>query len=214
MEPLKEGYFYHIYNRGAGKNKLFFSKDDYRDFINKYKFYLSPALQTFAWCLIENHFHCLIRPFTPEEQVMFYLSNKEKFESGYYHGTQNPEKKSFNVSKQISHLMNSYTRYINKKKNRSGTLIEGPFKRIKVLDESNFLNLICYIHRNPIHHKITKNYSDYPYSSYCDFIKNRKSFIELEQVIDKFGGIKNFKEAHEEFRLKVITSEKLLLESK
>jgi len=108
--------------------------------------------------------------------------------------------------------MNSYTRYINKKKNRSGTLIEGPFKRIKVLDESNFLNLICYIHRNPIHHGITKIYSDYPYSSYCDFIKKRKYFIELEQVIEKFGGIKNFKESHEEFRLKVIPSEKLLLE--
>lgn len=212
METLKEGYFYHIYNRGAGRNKLFFSEDDYRDFLKKYEHYLSPAVQTFAWCLIENHFHCLIRPLTLEEQVLFYLSNKEKFESGYYHGTQNPEKISFNTSKQISHLMNSYTRYINKKKNRSGTLIEGPFKRIKVLDVSNFLNLICYIHRNPIHHKITKSYSSYPYSSYCDFIKKRKSFIELKQVIGKFGGIKNFVEAHKEFRLKVIPSKKLLLE--
>jgi REP element-mobilizing transposase RayT len=212
METLKEGYFYHIYNRGAGSDKLFFSRNDYRDFLKKYEYYLCPALQTFAWCLIENHFHFLIRPSTLDEQVKFYLLNKEKFESGYYHGIQNPEKKPFNASKQISHLMNSYTRYINKKKGRSGTLIEGPFKRIKVLDESNFLNLICYIHRNPIHHNITKSYSVYPYSSYCNFINKRKSFIELEQVIEKFGGIRNFKEAHEEFRLKVISSENLLLE--
>jgi REP element-mobilizing transposase RayT len=212
METLKEGYFYHIYNRGAGRNKLFFGENDYREFLKKYEYYLRPALQTFAWCLIENHFHCLIRPLSLEEQVMFYFSNKEKFISGYYHGTQNPEKKPFNPSKQISHLMNSYTRYINKKKSRSGTLIEGPFKRIKVIDESNFLNLICYIHRNPIHHKIAKSFSAYAYSSYCEFINKRKSFIELEQVIDKFGGIRNFKEAHEEFRLKAIPSEKLLLE--
>jgi REP element-mobilizing transposase RayT len=212
MKSLKEGYFYHIYNRGAGRNKLFFSKDDYRFFLNKYEYYLSPALQTFAWCLMKNHFHFLVRPLTVEEQVNFYLSNKKKFESGHYHGTKNPKKKPFSASKQISHFMNSYTRYINRKKNRSGTLIEGPFKRIQVLDESNFLNLICYIHRNPIHHGFTKSYSDYPHSSYYDFLKKRNRLIELDQVIEKFGGIKNFKNAHEEFRLQVLSSDELLLE--
>jgi len=93
MEALKEGYFYHIYNRGAGRNKLFFSEDDYRFFITKYEYYLSPALQTFAWCLIKNHFHFLVRPLTVEEQVNFYLSNKKRFKSGFYHGSLNPEMK-------------------------------------------------------------------------------------------------------------------------
>ncbi|WP_234567706.1 hypothetical protein [Rhodohalobacter sp. 614A] len=52
MEALKEGCYYHIYNRGAGRNKLFFDKSDYRIFLKKYEYYLSPAIETFAWCLI------------------------------------------------------------------------------------------------------------------------------------------------------------------
>lgn len=139
-----------------------------------------------------------------DEQVVFFKSNKHKFESGFYHGKICPEKKPFNASKQISHLMNSYTRYINKKKNRSGTLIEGPFKRIRIIDESNFLNLICYIHRNPIHHNFVKNYSDYLYSSFHNIMSKRESFTEVDEVITRFGGLENFKQAHEEFRLKNI----------
>ena len=212
MEALKEGCYYHIYNRGAGRNKLFFDKSDYRVFLKKYGYYLSPSIETFAWCLIENHFHFLVRLMTAKEKVDFFESNRQKFETGYFHGKISPEKKPFVASKQISHLMNSYTRYINKKKNRSGTLIEGPFKRIRIIDESNFLNLICYIHRNPIHHNIVKNYLDYHYSSFHDFTNKRGSFTEVDQVISRFGGIKNFKKAHEEFRLKVVPSRDFLLE--
>jgi len=212
VEALKEGCYYHIYNRGAGRNKLFFDKSDYRVFLKKYGYYLSPVVETFAWCLIENHFHFLFRMKTVQEQLDFFESNRDHFKTGFYHGKISPEKNPFLASKQISHLMNSYTRYINRKKNRSGTLIEGPFKRIRIVDELNLLNLICYIHRNPIHHNIVKNYPEYPYSSFHDYTKKRESFIEIDQVISRFGGMENFKQAHAEFRLKVIPTREFLLE--
>jgi REP element-mobilizing transposase RayT len=212
MESLREGYYYHIYNRGAGRNKMFFDEADYRVFLEKYEHYLKPAIDTFAWCLIENHFHILIRLKTVSEQVQYFQCNGYKFNTGFYHGSVSPEERPYNASKQISHLMNSYTRYINKKKNRSGTLIEGPFKRKRIQDDSNFLNLVCYIHRNPIHHRITLTYKDYPHSSFHDVINNRNSFVEAEQLIDRFGGLRNFKLAHDEFRLKMIVSKDYLLE--
>lgn len=99
--------------------------------------------------------------------------------------------------------MNSYTRYINKKMNRSGTLIEGPLKRKKIKDENYFLHLICYIHRNPIHHGISINYSNYHYTSFHDFINSNKSFIEKKIVLERFGGRENFIKAHEKFKLKL-----------
>jgi len=41
MEPIKEGFFYHIYNRGAGKSDLFWTDDDFSDFMDKYVYYLN-----------------------------------------------------------------------------------------------------------------------------------------------------------------------------
>lgn len=206
METLESGSYYHIYNRGAGSANLFWNENDFRQFLKKYIYYLYPCLQTFAWCLLNNHFHALVRVRTLDEQAKFFNEQRDQFIKGKYHGKLNPANKPLNVSRQVSHLMNSYTRYINKKMNRSGTLIEGPLKRKKLTDENNFLNLICYIHRNPIHHQIHNNYTDYLFTSYLDFISNNKSFVEKKSVLKRFGGKKNFIQAHEEFKLKLDTN--------
>ena len=108
--------------------------------------------------------------------------------------------------------MNCYTRYFNKKYGKSGTLIEGPLKRKRVIDEDNFYHLICYIHRNPIHHGITKTYTDYKYCSYLDYVTNKESFVEREEILKGFGGERNFIEAHEEFRLRTDDGDDLYLE--
>jgi putative transposase len=200
MEAIEEGYFYHIYNRGAGKSNLFWTIDDYREFIKKYTYYLYPCVQTFAWCLMRNHFHTLIRIRTAEEQSELFNALNDQFETGKFHGNIDPAERAFVASKQLSHFINSYTRYINKKKERSGTLIEGPLKRKKIMDDKHFNHLVCYIHRNPIHHGIAKSYTDFRYSSYLDYVSNRKSFTEKVHVLRRFGGLDNFLEAHEEFK--------------
>jgi putative transposase len=212
MEPFVEGNFYHIYNRGAGRFKLFWSQDDYNEFIRKYHYYLFPAIQTYAWCLMNNHFHALIRIRTHDEQVEFFKLKKKEFDSNNFHGSLDPQIKPFVAYKQLSHFMNSYTRFINKKKGRTGTLVEGSIKRKKVLDEENFVHLICYIHRNPIHHNVSTNYTGYKYSSYNDYVHNRTSFIEKKWVFNLFGGINNFIEAHDEFKLRLGSDSDLYLE--
>ena len=212
MEPFIEAQYYHIYNRGAGRNNLFWSTEDFRLFIKKYIYYLAPCIQTYSWCLLHNHFHALISIRSVSDQCDFYQSNKTLFNSGHYHGNIDPEKTPFSASRQLSHFMNSYTRFINKKRNRSGTLIEGPLKRKKIMNETQFLHLVCYIHRNPIHHGIVKNYRDYKYSSYFDFITNRKTFLERDDVLERFGGIKNFKSSHQEFKYKSAYAEDYYLE--
>lgn len=79
-------------------------------------------------------------------------------------------------------------------------MIEGSFKRKKILNENHLLHIICYIHRNPIHHRITAKYSDYPYSSYQHVREGDHLFIVTETIIDRFGGINNFISAHNEFK--------------
>lgn len=74
--------------------------------------------------------------------------------------------------------MNSYTKSLNSRNQRTGTLVEGSFKRKRVTNENYFNHLACYIHRNPIHHKISKNYSEYPYSSYNQIVSEEETFLE------------------------------------
>lgn len=202
MEKFEAGYFYHIYNRGANKGNIFFELDDYEQFLKKYIYYLYPAVQTLCYCLMSNHFHALIRPRTVTEQGTLYNKYVDSFKSDRFHGKLSPGIKPYSASRQLAHFMNSYTRSFNKKTNRKGTLVEGPLKRIKINSDSHLTNLICYIHRNPIHHGITENYTEYPHSSFSDFHIEKNSFIMKNRVLDMFGGIDNFVEAHEEFKLK------------
>lgn len=58
---LQPGKFYHIYNRAVGSDVLFKSDDNYLYFLKKYGEYLGKYVETYAYCLLNNHFHLLIR---------------------------------------------------------------------------------------------------------------------------------------------------------
>jgi hypothetical protein len=58
--PLEENKFYHIYNRGNNRGNLFYNEGNYEFFLRKYDEYLSEFIDTYAFCLLPNHFHFLI----------------------------------------------------------------------------------------------------------------------------------------------------------
>ena len=60
-EPLRYGQFYHIYNRGTDGCNLFREADNYEHFLGLYDKYISPVAETFAWVLMPNHFHLLVK---------------------------------------------------------------------------------------------------------------------------------------------------------
>jgi hypothetical protein len=53
---LKPGAYYHIYNRGINGENIFKEERNYAYFLSKYAIYLSPMLETYAYCLLKNHF--------------------------------------------------------------------------------------------------------------------------------------------------------------
>lgn len=59
--PLRPGRFYHVYNRGINGETLFREERNYRYFLNKYAHHVTPVADTYAHCLMPNHFHLLIR---------------------------------------------------------------------------------------------------------------------------------------------------------
>lgn len=199
---LREKHYYHIYHRGIDKRDLFLSDTDYHHFLNKYQYYLFIAIETYAFCLLKNHIHLLVRVRSVEEQKGLVKKLKRKSISEL-HGLNYFEFKIQSASKQFGHLFNSYTKYFNKKYERSGVLYDGRFKRIEVDSEEYLAQLICYIHRNPIHHGITDEYTSYPYSSYNEIMSREKSFINKRKVFEWMGKKENFTEAHEEFKKKL-----------
>ena len=60
-EPLTYGNYFHIYNHGVGNRNLFSEPDNYEYFLDLYDEYISPVAETYAWCLMPNHFHLLAR---------------------------------------------------------------------------------------------------------------------------------------------------------
>jgi len=65
--PLIPGGIYHIYNRGNNRENLFYTADNVRFFLDRYTKYMEPTLETYAYCLLPNHFHLLERVKTKEE---------------------------------------------------------------------------------------------------------------------------------------------------
>lgn len=49
--------FYHIYNRGNNRENIFFEERNYRYFMELYAHHVAPVVETYAYCLLHNHFH-------------------------------------------------------------------------------------------------------------------------------------------------------------
>ena len=211
--PLESGKYYHIYNRGINGTNLFFEERNYLYFLQKYSFYMSDILDTYAYCLLGNHFHLLVRvkemtgfdinegltDFKNSEDLTGFKNSVDltgfKNLSGLYSnkGLHSPDRI---VSKKFSDLFNSYTKSINKSQSRTGGLFETPFKRKLVNSDDYFTKLIWYIHFNPQKHGFVNDFKDYPYSSYHGHITNKSSKLAKQQVIEWFGSEYDYEKFH------------------
>ena len=75
--PLEPGQAYHIWTHANGSENLFRSSENYRYFLEKYSLYVHPVAETFAYCLMPNHLHLMIRV-RGEEEILEVLGKKKK----------------------------------------------------------------------------------------------------------------------------------------
>ncbi|THD32491.1 MAG: hypothetical protein DI588_07700 [Flavobacterium johnsoniae] len=181
MQPLEHEKFYHIFNRGNNGIDLFYDTDCYYHFLRLYEKYMEPVAETYAWCLLKNHFHLLI-----------YIKPRNEIDSSKLKYSTVEKPNVISASKQFSHLFNAYTQAINKRFKRTGSLFEKPFHRKLVASNDYFQKLVFYIHNNPVHHGFCKNINDYPWSSYGSIISEKPTKIKRKEVIDAFYNLDNF----------------------
>ncbi len=177
--------YYHIFNRGVEKRKVFLKDRDLERFLETIEHCLSDSnrltrklmkknsklfeapVGVIAFCLMPNHFHLLL---------------KQNTNSG--------------ITTFLSRLSNSYTKYFNTKYDRVGPLFQGAFRSVPIESEEQLLHLSRYIHLNPIVVGLSKAPEDYRWSSIGSYItKSSGSFVNPEAVLGQFGS----KEAYLQF---------------
>ncbi len=183
--PLISGYYYHIYNRGNNGENLFIEERNYAHFFQLYIRTIFPVVETFAYCLMKNHFHLLVRMRQNADLPGFVNLEGLNAELDY--------------SQSFSNFFNAYTKSFNKTYHRTGSLFEKNFKRIQVDSDSYFIHLVSYIHRNPQKHGFTDDFKNYPYSSYQTIRQEKQSRIEVVRVLEWFGNVDNFEIYHQQF---------------
>lgn len=175
-----EEEYYHVYNRGVEKRKIFLDVKDHKRFItllysanSDSSVHLSnyqgkalldiprgtPLAALGAWCLMPNHFHLLLK-----------------------------ETHSGGISAFLQKLLTGYSMYFNKKYNRTGSLFERKFNAKHLVNDRYLKYQYAYIHLNPIgivdfgwkkkrlaDKKVAKEFiARYPYSSYFDYMEKER----------------------------------------
>jgi REP element-mobilizing transposase RayT len=190
--------YYHIFNRGNAKQDIFLDDEDRKFFLFRLKEYLNPppkgkeeslrgaalvaerhtpyirkalppeAFCLLCYCLMPNHFHFLIK------------------QNGI-----------LPVSKLISQVCTSYSKYFNKKYDRVGSVYQSPFRAVRIENDSQLLWTSAYIHNNPKTAGLTQKLEDYPWSSYPDYISLRQGTLcEKDFILKMF---KNDTNAYKKF---------------
>jgi putative transposase len=180
--PLQYGKYYHIFNRGNNQENIFIEERNYRYFLRLYAKHIMPAADTYAYCLLRNHFHFLVRIKTVEEQDRTSFGNLSDL----------PRK----PSQQFSNLFNAYAKAFNKTYHRTGTLFQRPFGRIEVTSDSYFMQLVTYIHQNPQKHGFVSDFRTWPYSSYQALLSTKPTHLQRDDVLTWFQGVDHFEDVH------------------
>jgi len=179
---LQHGQYYHIYNRGNNREDIFFEDRNYDYFLRLYAKYVVPAAYTYAYCLLRNHFHVLVRIKTPvEHDTIPRISELLR--------TKRP-------SQQFGNLFNAYTKAMNKIYERTGSLFENPSGRVPVASESHLVHLVAYIHQNPERHGLVEDFRMWAHSSYRALVSQGPTHLERDEVLAWFQDLAVFEDAH------------------
>jgi len=169
--PFEAGQFFHVFNHAVGSDLLFREKENYQFFLNRYKYYLNQHIDLYAYCLLPNHFHLLIKVHEDSTNEM--------------------------ISEQFRKFLISYSKSFNKRFCRRGNLFEKHLKRVPVTNQEHLIWLVFYLHRNPVHHQYEEDFRIYPWSSFISLLSDKNTQLARDEVIALYSGRDNFSSFHE-----------------
>ena len=172
-KELSANRFYHLYNRGNNKEPIFFEKENYLFFLDKFsKTISSGSALVHAFCLMPNHYHFLIE-----------LIREAEFQ------------------KQFGGFLISYVKSFNQMYQRVGHLFQGRFQAKPVDSDEYLIHLSRYIHLNPVFAELVKKGEEWEFSSYRDFVSKDEiwKFVSRDLILSNFGNKTAYREFVESF---------------
>ncbi len=137
---------YHIFNRGANRENIFVTDENYSFFLRLLHSHLRKTnIEVICYCLMPNHFHLLL------------LQTSDITISTLMHG-----------------FLSAYTQAFNKQQERTGTLFEGRYKHLAVKKPETLLRLMMYIHLNPVKAKLALRPEEWEFSDYRSWGETEK----------------------------------------
>lgn len=161
---LEPGKYYHVYNEARNGYPLFEDEDAFRFFLKLYQTHVCPVAETFAYCLLRDHLHLLIRI-------------RDNATGSLY--------------KPFALLFNGYTKGYNRHTGREGRVFRFKLKRIEIRNMPYFKEMIRYVNQNPWRHGVTEHPANYRFSSFRATVTTGPSMIAKEKVVDYFGSHEN-----------------------
>ena len=155
------GAWYHVMNRGRRAEKIFHDRHDYQAFVELLEESSEMwNIRVAAYCLMTNHCHILVQ--TPDA----------------------------NISRSMRHINGVYTQRFNKRHRCDGQLFRGRYKSILVSGDSYLLQLVRYIHRNPVNdQEITRIFESKKWPSilgpetFIDWVKGKYYALKADQEV-------------------------------
>ncbi len=156
------GQLYHVMSRGIERGKIFVDEDDYLDFTERVGVWLRKSGgKCLAWCLMPNHFHLLI--------------------------LRGPRP----LSEMMHHAMTGYAVNFNGRHHRAGHLFQNRYKAIICDAEEYLLELVPYIHLNPLRAELVESLAELISYKWCGHAAAVKGvpdkLLDREALFEYFG---------------------------
>ncbi|MEW6377014.1 MAG: transposase, partial [Thermodesulfobacteriota bacterium] len=150
---------YHVLTRGNRRQGIFLDEKDSKTFLTYLSDYkIRCPFKLFAYALMKNHLHLLI------------------------------EVEEIPLGRIMQSVLFRYTRYFNKRYGEVGHLFQGRYKAIVCDKDAYLLELVRYIHLNPVRAKMVKGPEDYAWTSHLSYLgKGRDHLIDEGFVLEQFS---------------------------
>ena len=191
-QPLLPGEKYHLFSRAVGSEKLFLSHENYLFFLKKLKQHTASVCNVYCYALLPNHFHLLVKINEETAIKNHFLAVKNRA----YNPLQN-DLPDF-IMERFSNFLNSYTKSFNKVNMRKGALFMDYLKRSAVNEDKDFTSFVWYIHKNAVHHGLTKNIGQWKYDSYSPLLSESPTSLLRNELMGWFGGKEEFVAFHQQ----------------
>jgi len=160
---LCAGEYYHLYNRGNNRERIFFERENYLFFLRRLRKYAAPVLDVVSYCLMPTHYHLLV-------QVK---QTSEVSEDLGGPGT----------SKAMMRLSVSYTKAMNRRYDRAGSLFQGAFRAKHVDGDDYLVHLSRYIHLNPVFAGLVERPEEWEFSSHREYVGLRNGTLPKPEIV-------------------------------